>query len=51
MNMFRLKMSIWRLKHDAGQLCFHSADAYKRFVLDGLFTLNIVSNMVGTNAN
>jgi hypothetical protein len=51
MDMFFMKMIIWRLKHDAGQLCFHSADAYTRFVLGGLFTLIIVSSMVGTNAN
>jgi hypothetical protein len=51
MNMFLLKMMNWRLKHDAGQLNFHSADAYKRFVLSGSFTLIIVSNVVGTNTN
>jgi hypothetical protein len=51
MNIFLLKMSIWRLKHDVGQLYFHSANAYTGFVLGGLFTWIIVSNMVSTNAN
>lgn len=49
--MFLLKMSNWRLKFDAGQLCFHSAHAYTGFVLGGLFTLIIVSNTLGTIAN
>jgi len=39
------------LKLDAGQLRFHSAHAYTGFVLGGLFTLIVMSNILGTKAN